>query len=87
MCQAPCLGDTVLALHLLVVLGATLPLGQMISRRLHVVPPVVLLAMGAVLGFVTALREAHLPPEVGAAAVPARPAVLGEPDHAAVAVT
>ncbi|MYS57160.1 Na+/H+ antiporter [Streptomyces sp. SID6013] len=53
----------VLALELLVVLGATLLLGQMVSSRLHVAPPVVLLVLGALLGFVPALREARLPPE------------------------
>ncbi len=34
------------------------------ARRFRVAPPVVLLACGALLGFVAALRRVHLPPEV-----------------------
>ncbi|HET7243358.1 MAG TPA: cation:proton antiporter, partial [Streptosporangiaceae bacterium] len=34
------------------------------ARRFRVAPPVLLLACGALLGFATALRRVHLPPEV-----------------------
>jgi Na+/H+ antiporter len=34
------------------------------ARRVRVAPPVLLLACGALLGFATALRRVHLPPEV-----------------------
>jgi monovalent cation/hydrogen antiporter len=34
------------------------------ARRVRIAPPVLLLACGALLGFVTALRRVHLPPEV-----------------------
>ncbi|MFH9612023.1 hypothetical protein [Streptomyces sp. NPDC017448] len=44
-------------------MGAPLLLGQVVSRRLRTAPPTVLLSLGAVLGFVPALREARLPPE------------------------
>ena len=35
-----------------------------LARRFRVAPPVLLLACGALLGFVPALRQVHLPPEV-----------------------
>ncbi|MFC9914388.1 cation:proton antiporter [Streptomyces sp. NPDC059862] len=53
-----------LGLDLIVVLGLALLLGEGIGHRLRVAPPVLLLVIGALLGFVPALREVHLPPEV-----------------------
>ena len=52
-----------LGLELIVVLGATLLLAGVVGRRLRVTPPVLLLLLGVLLGFVPALREVHLPPE------------------------
>jgi len=52
-----------LGLELIVVLGATLLLAGLVARRTRVAPPIVLLVCGALLGFVPALREVHLPPE------------------------
>ncbi|MFF2377951.1 Na+/H+ antiporter [Streptomyces xiamenensis] len=52
-----------LALELVVVLGAALVLGHVIGNRLRIAPPIVLLAGGVLLGFVPALREVPLPPE------------------------
>ena len=53
-----------LGLELVVVLGAVLLACGALASRLRIAPPVLLLISGAVLGFVPALREAHLPPEV-----------------------
>ncbi|MGY4744941.1 Na+/H+ antiporter [Streptomyces sp. ATMOS53] len=52
-----------LGLELIVVLGLALLLGEGIGHRLRLAPPVLLLVIGALLGFVPALREVHLPPE------------------------
>jgi Na+/H+ antiporter len=52
-----------LGLELVVVLGVTLLLAGVLARRLHVPPPILLLACGVLLGFVPALRAVHLPPE------------------------
>ncbi|MEU2266661.1 Na+/H+ antiporter [Streptomyces olindensis] len=53
-----------LGLELIVVLGLALLLGEGIGHRLRVAPPVLLLVIGALLGFVPALREIELPPEM-----------------------
>ncbi|GAB3004021.1 Na+/H+ antiporter [Streptomyces pseudoechinosporeus] len=52
-----------LGLELIVVLGLALLLGEGIGHRLRIAPPVLLLVIGALLGFVPALREVHMPPE------------------------
>ncbi|MFE6822261.1 Na+/H+ antiporter [Streptomyces sp. NPDC057690] len=52
-----------LGLELIVVLGLALLLGERIGHRLGIAPPLLLLVIGALLGFIPALREAHLPPE------------------------
>jgi monovalent cation/hydrogen antiporter len=54
----------VLGLVLIVVLGTAVLAGGVLARRLGTAPPVVLLVLGVLLGFVPALREVHLPPEV-----------------------
>jgi CPA1 family monovalent cation:H+ antiporter len=54
----------VLGLELVVVLGATILLCNLAAGRLRVAPPILLLACGALLGFVPALRSVQLPPEV-----------------------
>ncbi|MER7793319.1 Na+/H+ antiporter [Streptomyces sp. NPDC097640] len=53
-----------LGLELVVVLGLALLLGEGIGQRLRVAPPILLLVIGVLMGFVPALREVHLPPEV-----------------------
>ena len=53
-----------LGLELVVVLGVTILLCNLASGRLRVAPPILLLACGALLGFVPVLREVQLPPEV-----------------------
>lgn len=52
-----------LGLELIVVLCATVLVCQAAGDRLRIAPPILLLAAGALLGFVPALREVHLPPE------------------------
>ncbi|SDC87304.1 monovalent cation:H+ antiporter, CPA1 family [Geodermatophilus telluris] len=52
-----------LGLELVVVLGAAVFLCGVGARRLGVPAPVLLLLCGALLGFVPALRQVHLPPE------------------------
>jgi CPA1 family monovalent cation:H+ antiporter len=47
-----------------VILGVAVLACAVAARRLRVAAPVLLLACGAVLGFVPALRGVHLPPEV-----------------------
>jgi NhaP-type Na+/H+ or K+/H+ antiporter len=47
-----------------VVLGLAVLLCAVAARRFRVAPPVLLLASGALLGFVPVLRQVHLPPEV-----------------------
>jgi CPA1 family monovalent cation:H+ antiporter len=53
----------VLALEVVVVLGAAVLACGVLARRLRVAPPVLLLVSGVLLGFAPALREVHLPPE------------------------
>ncbi|BDO41104.1 Na+/H+ antiporter [Cellulomonas sp. NTE-D12] len=53
-----------IALELLVVLGAVIVLGTAVARRTRVAPPVVLLLIGVALGTVPALRAVHLPPQL-----------------------
>ncbi|MGD6751997.1 Na+/H+ antiporter [Streptomyces sp. BH105] len=53
-----------LGLELVVILGLALLLGEGLGYRLRVAPPVLLLVIGVLLGFVPSLREVHLPPEV-----------------------
>ena len=50
-------------LELVVLLGATILAGGVIARRLRVAEPLVLLLLGAILGFVPFLRGVRLPPE------------------------
>ncbi|WP_405717417.1 Na+/H+ antiporter [Streptomyces sp. NBC_01537] len=52
-----------LGLELVVVLCATVLVCELAGDRLRIAPPILLLAAGALLGFVPALREVHLPPE------------------------
>src|SRR5437016_1108705 len=56
--------ETLLGLELVVTLGAAVLVCGLAARRFRVAPPVLLLACGALLGFATALRRVHLPPEV-----------------------
>jgi monovalent cation/hydrogen antiporter len=53
-----------LGLELVVVLGVTILLCSLAAERLRVALPIPLLACGALLGFVPALRTVQLPPEV-----------------------
>jgi Na+/H+ antiporter len=53
-----------LGLELVVLLGLAVLLGRAASARFGVAPPIALLAAGALLGFVPALRAVHLPPEL-----------------------
>lgn len=55
--------DRVLGLELVVVLGVTILVCSVAAGRLRITPPVLLLACGALLGFVPALRAVSLPPE------------------------
>ncbi|MDT0266712.1 Na+/H+ antiporter [Streptomyces sp. DSM 44915] len=50
-------------LELVVILGLALLAGSVLARRLRLAPPIPLLAIGVLLGFVPALREVHLPPD------------------------
>lgn len=52
------------ALELVVLLGATIVVGGVLGRRLRIATPVLLLLLGVVLGFIPALRQIHLPPEL-----------------------
>ena len=52
-----------LALVLVVVLGASMLASGVLAGRLRIAPPVLLLGCGVLLGFIPALREVHLPPE------------------------
>jgi monovalent cation/hydrogen antiporter len=54
----------VLGLVLVVVLGTAILMGDLLARRLRIAPPIVLLALGVLLGFVPALRRVELPPEM-----------------------
>lgn len=53
-----------LGLELVVVLCAAVLVCQIVGDRLRIAPPVLLFVAGALLGFVPALREVHLPPEL-----------------------
>lgn len=53
-----------LGLELVVALGVAVLAGSFAARRWRVLPPVLLLACGVLLGFVPALRAVSLPPEV-----------------------
>ena len=50
-------------LELVVVLGVAVLVCSLIARRYRIAPPVLLFACGVLLGFIPALRRAHLPPE------------------------
>ncbi|TGO04988.1 Na+/H+ antiporter [Serinibacter arcticus] len=52
------------ALELVVVLGAAIVVGEMIGRRVRLPTPILLLALGALLGFAPALRAVHLPSDL-----------------------
>ena len=53
-----------LGLELVVVLGVAALVGNAMGERFGIAPPVLLLVIGAALGFVPAVRQAQLPPEV-----------------------
>lgn len=50
-------------LELVVVLGLAVLVCSLIARRYRIAPPVLLFGCGVLLGFIPALRRAHLPPE------------------------
>jgi CPA1 family monovalent cation:H+ antiporter len=51
-------------LELVVIIGLTILIGGAIARRLGIPPPLVLLVLGAAVGFVPALENVALPPDV-----------------------
>jgi Na+/H+ antiporter len=53
----------VLGLELVVVLGLAVLVGSVAGQRFGIAPPVIMLAIGVLLGFVPALAQVHLPPE------------------------
>ncbi|MFK0159473.1 Na+/H+ antiporter [Streptomyces sp. NPDC090499] len=53
-----------LGLELVVILGVAVLAGNALGQRIGVAPPVMLLALGAVIGLVPAVRQTQLPPEV-----------------------
>lgn len=53
-----------LGLELVVILGISIVLCTGLANRIHIAPPVLLLICGLLLGFLPALREVSLPPEV-----------------------
>ena len=53
-----------LGLELVVALGVAVLISGLVAQRFRVAPPVVLLACGALLGFVPAVLDVHLPSEV-----------------------
>jgi Na+/H+ antiporter len=55
---------TVLGLELVVVLGVALLVSGLLARRFRIAAPVLQLVCGVLLGFVPALREVTLPPEI-----------------------
>ena len=55
---------TVLGLEMVVVVGVALLLCGALAQRFPIAPAISLLAAGVLIGFVPALREAQLPPEV-----------------------
>jgi Na+/H+ antiporter len=52
------------ALGLAVLLGLGVLVGSVVARLLHIAPPIVFLGCGVLLGFVPALRDAQMPPEL-----------------------
>jgi CPA1 family monovalent cation:H+ antiporter len=56
--------DSLLGLEVVVVLGVAVLACGLLARRLGVAPPVLLLVCGVLLGFIPALRQVRLPPEV-----------------------
>ena len=52
-----------LALTVLVVVGASVLASGVVGRRLGIAPPVLMLAAGVMLGCVPALRRVELPPD------------------------
>ncbi|MFG6401733.1 Na+/H+ antiporter [Microbacterium sp. P04] len=52
-----------LALEVVVVLAAAILVSTLLAQRLRIAPPILLLACGALLGFVPALAQVQLPPE------------------------
>lgn len=53
-----------LGLEVVVLLGVILVAAHLAARRFRIAPPVMLLVSGVLLGFIPALREVFLPPEV-----------------------
>lgn len=53
-----------IALELVVILGVAIVACGVISERTGIASPILLLVVGVLLGFIPALREIHLPPEV-----------------------
>jgi len=56
--------DVLLGLELVAALGLAVLICGVLARRFGMAPPVLLLACGALLGFIPVLRRVHLPPEV-----------------------
>jgi Na+/H+ antiporter len=54
----------VLGLEVVVAVGVAILLAYLVAPRLRLATPVVLLALGALLGYIPQMREAHLPPEL-----------------------
>ena len=75
--------ESVLGLEMVVVLGVALVACGALARRYPIAPAILLVLVGVLVGFVPHLRQAQLPPEVVLLRVPARAAVLGEPDDLA----
>lgn len=55
---------TVLGLEMVVVLGIALVMCGALARRFPVAPAILLVLVGALVGFVPTLRRAQMPPEV-----------------------
>lgn len=53
-----------LGLVVVVIMGLAIVGTGLVAGRLHLPSPVLLLAVGALLGFAPALRQVHLPPEL-----------------------
>lgn len=53
-----------LGLELVVFLGVAVLVGNVLAQRFGIAPPVLLLIVGVLLGFIPAVRQAELPPEV-----------------------
>lgn len=51
-------------LELVVLLGVAVLVGNALAQRFGIAPPVLLLIAGVLLGFIPAVRQAQLPPEV-----------------------